>query len=626
MKNSEYWRGRFSILEDAAHNQANRCISDLERIYQETEQSVRTEIESWYERFAANNGVSLFEAKRLLTTGQLEEFKWNVNQYIQAAQKANLSPEWIRKLENASTRFHIGRLEAIQLQIQQQIELLYGNQLDSVDNLLKGILSNGYTHSAYELQKGLGMGWDITALDQRKLETLLSRPWTGDKKTFRDRCWEHKANLTTGIQTALTQGLLRGDSSQTITDAVKHKFGVSRYKAGRLVHTETTYFNAVSALETYKDLDVEEIEILETLDRLTCEICRDLDGKVIPLSQYEPGVTVPPFHPSCRGTTCPHFDDGDFERIARKDNGEKYFVPANMTYKDWKAAFMDGGGKDGLILATAIKTLIRNYSGEFGTKFGKEHYDQIRDRVDACENPNLQKIWDNYEKQIKIGDAHHRGGAYCQGSSIYVNIGADAKGRSFSAPYATTFHEAGHAIDSLTAQLGSPNGQWHFSSTYKDALFPTTIKAEVQDWAKAIFSDMKAHSADFNYWVQKGWISQGMADYYTQSSHFKVVKSMAYDAIKREIKNLSPLQYGDISDMLEGATRGKVVCGVGHGAGSYWTNRSWNGVDWGLGTEAFAEMTSALMSSPESLAVIKKYLPKSYALYEEMLEAIANQI
>lgn len=191
-----------------------------------------------------------------------------------------------------------------------------------------------------------------------------------------DRCWEHKANLTTGIQTALTQGLLRGDSSQTITDAVKHKFGVSRYKAGRLVHTETTYFNAVSALETYKDLDVEEIEILETLDRFTCEICRDLDGKVIPLSQYEPGVTVPPFHPSCRGTTCPHFDDGDFERIARKDNGEKFFVPANMTYCQWEQAFLGGGSKSGLTPVTVAK-VIRDYNSEFGKKFGKDHYDQL---------------------------------------------------------------------------------------------------------------------------------------------------------------------------------------------------------------------------------------------------------
>ena len=100
---------------------------------------------------------------------------------------------------------------------------------------------------------------------------------------------------------------------------------------------------------------------------------------------------------------------------------------------------------------------------------------------------------------------------------------------------------------------------------------------------------------------------------------------MAYDAVKREIQSLEPLQMCDISDILEGATRGKIVCGVGHGGGSYWTNRSHNGVDWGLGTEAFAEMTSATMTCPESLATIQKYLPKSYALYEEMLEFILNQ-
>ena len=76
----------------------------------------------------------------------------------------------------------------------------------------------------------------------------------------------------------------------------------------------------------------EKIEILETLDSHTCEICQPLDGTVIPLAQYEPGVTVPPFHPNCRGTTCPHFADMDGERAARNAEGQVYYVPANMTY------------------------------------------------------------------------------------------------------------------------------------------------------------------------------------------------------------------------------------------------------------------------------------------------------
>lgn len=356
-KNADYWRGRFSLLEDAAHIRADQCVDNLETIFRDAEQSVQADLERWYARFATNNGVSLYEARKMLTTGQLEEFRWNVDQYIQAAQQANLSPEWVKKLENASARFHISRLESVQLQIQQQIELLYGNQVDDIDSMLKDIVSNGYTQTAYEIQKGLGLGWDMTALDQRKLESLLTKPWTADKKTFRDRCWEQKAGLVSGVQTTLTQGLLRGDSVHKLTEGIKNRFGVSRYQAGRLVRTETTYFNAQASREIYKDIGVSKVEILETLDRHTCDICGGLDGTVIPLSEYEPGVTVPPFHPNCRGTTCPHIEDKDGERIARNADGEVYYVPASMNYQAWKATFVDGGAKDGLTVAVVGATM-----------------------------------------------------------------------------------------------------------------------------------------------------------------------------------------------------------------------------------------------------------------------------
>ena len=134
--------------------------------------------------------------------------------------------------------------------------------------------------------------------------------------------------------------------------------------------------------------------------------------------------------------------------------------------------------------------------------------------MDACPNPQLQEVWNRYEGQITVADPHHNGGAYCQGTNIYVGINGDAKARKYFAPYSTLFHESGHAIDGLAARLGTPNGQWHFSSTYKNGLFPTTIKKEVDDWVKGILSDMKAHKTDFQYWVSQGWITQETADYY----------------------------------------------------------------------------------------------------------------
>lgn len=93
-----------------------------------------------------------------------------------------------------------------------------------------------------------------------------------------------------------------------------------------------------------------------------------------------------------------------------------YYVPANMKYADWVQTFVNGGSKAGLTVATGagvVKTL-RDYNTEFGKKFGKDHYDQIRDRVDACQSPDLQAAWDKYENQIKVAKADHQGGAYCQ--------------------------------------------------------------------------------------------------------------------------------------------------------------------------------------------------------------------
>lgn len=359
MRNADYWRGRFSILEDSAHREAQRTIQDMEELYLDAQRSVQKEIESWYARFAVNNQISLTDARKWLTAGQLEEFHWSVEQYIKIGEQAGLDAAWLKKLENASARFHISRLEAVQTGIQQQLELLYGNQVDSLDALLKKVVGNGYTHTAFEVQKGVGLGWDITGLDQKKLETLLSKPWTTDGRTFRDRCWLNKNDLVGSVSKSLTQGLLRGDSPAKITTAIQKQFGVHRYKAGRLVNTETTYFNAVATKECYKDLDVEMVEIIETLDSRTCAVCQPLDGTVIPLAQYEPGVTVPPFHPNCRGTTCPHYDDMDGERAARDQDGKVYYVPGNMSYSEWKKTFVDNGSKDGLTLAT-IGSIIKN--------------------------------------------------------------------------------------------------------------------------------------------------------------------------------------------------------------------------------------------------------------------------
>ena len=56
MRNADYWRGRFSILEDSAHREAQKTIQDMEELYLDAQRSVQKEIESWYKN--NNGGVS----------------------------------------------------------------------------------------------------------------------------------------------------------------------------------------------------------------------------------------------------------------------------------------------------------------------------------------------------------------------------------------------------------------------------------------------------------------------------------------------------------------------------------------------------------------------------------------
>ena len=98
MRNADYWRGRFSILEDSAHREAQKTIQDMEELYLDAQRSVQKEIESWYARFAVNNQISLTDARKWLTAGQLEEFHWSVEQYIKIGEQAGLDAAWLKKM------------------------------------------------------------------------------------------------------------------------------------------------------------------------------------------------------------------------------------------------------------------------------------------------------------------------------------------------------------------------------------------------------------------------------------------------------------------------------------------------------------------------------------------------
>lgn len=351
MKNSEYWKLRFEQLEQAQNGQGAVAFAEIEKQYKEAQKQIEGQIARWYQRFADNNGITLAQARQYLKGAALKEFQWDVQDYIKYGQDNALMGGWMKELENASAKYHISKLEALKIQTQHSLEVMFSKQMGTVTGAMGDIFESGYYHTAYELQKGFNIGWDIAGLDQSQIEKVLSKPWAVDGKNFSERIWTNKEKLISELHGELTQNIMLGADPQKAIDSLAKKMNTSKQNAGRLIMTEEAYFSSAAQRDCFNELDVEQYEIVATLDSHTSDICRSLDGKHFPMKDFQAGVTAPPFHVYCRSTTVPYFDEdfGDIgERAARdEETGKTYYIPDDMNYEEWKQAFVDGGDKSG---------------------------------------------------------------------------------------------------------------------------------------------------------------------------------------------------------------------------------------------------------------------------------------
>ena len=396
MKHVDYWRMRFGHLEEAQARAAAKGYADIEKMYRQAQSDIESQILIWYERFAENNSITMAQARQWLKSSDLEELKWNVSEYIKYGQANAVDGKWIKQLENASAKYHISKLESLKIQTQQSLEALYANQSGTVASVLGNSYYDAYYHTAYEIQKGLNLGWGISGIDQAELENILAKPWAIDKYNFSERIWNNKTKLIAEVHNQLTQGILTGADPQKAIDAIAKKMNTSKYNAGRLVMTEEAYFSSLARKECFDELGVEKYEVVATLDSRTSEICRDLDGKVFDMKDYESGVTAPPFHVYCRSTTCPYFDD-DFDsegqRIARDENGNSYYVPEKMTYKEWAKKYV----KDAM--SSSDRKLYNKYS-----KILSQNMLSVEDFMDVRYNKSEWNLFKSYAGSIKSGE------------------------------------------------------------------------------------------------------------------------------------------------------------------------------------------------------------------------------
>lgn len=330
-----YWSDRQKSMYRAGEMQVNQYFSKLEKAFNQTKRELQKAVESFYWRYAEENGLSYVAAQQRLDKAEIGELK----DFIDLAMK-NIG-KYNQEVNNMSIRARMTRYQALEAQVDAMLRQLYAVDYEAeAEKTMLEVYGDTYYRTWYNIDRYHGFHSAFAQVDSSAVNKLLEYPFNG--ANFSTRLWKQKDHLQTVLMESLTTMMVQGVPPQNLAADIARKMQSKKFEAYRLLHTESSFLMSEAAHAGYKEDGVEKYEILATLDSKTCGVCGNLDGKVYPVEEAVVGVNMPPFHCFCRCTDVPHYDDSDISnstRAARDADGNSIEVPADMTWKDWKETY-----------------------------------------------------------------------------------------------------------------------------------------------------------------------------------------------------------------------------------------------------------------------------------------------
>ncbi|SMB87164.1 phage putative head morphogenesis protein, SPP1 gp7 family [Peptoniphilus asaccharolyticus DSM 20463] len=388
------WEKRIEKLNENVFRESEEYVKGIRKIYDFEVNKIQDKIYNHLTKLQAEaGGISLFEAKKMLNDKELSLFKMDLDEFMKKS-KGSITPEIERELDIISHRVRISKLQAMELELKKTVANLMSKEDKGLFNHLGKTYEKRYYNELYELHRIVGYS-NFQSIDKGTLKTILKTPWTSDGNEFSNRIWERGNKLVNSLKDNLTRDIIRGTSPDESIKNIAKEFETSKYNAVRLVMTETAAINSKAVQDSYKKLGVEKYEIIATLDLKTSQICRDMDGRVFEYKDYKIGITAPPFHPNCRTTTVPYFDDIDDEtRMIRNPETGKSERIEKLSYGEWYEKYVDVSSEkeytnNKQMFGSGFETIIFKKYSEFVEFYGQDKLDEFEWSVNAEEAESI---------------------------------------------------------------------------------------------------------------------------------------------------------------------------------------------------------------------------------------------
>lgn len=343
--NGAYWRKRAIELAEKQKREDDDLCLRFHREYERILHELDKEISIFYARYAANESVSMADARKLLRDAELEDFRMSLDEFRGKA----IAGGFDKELEEVYLRSRISRLQALQTQVELRMMELFGSQRDVLRDHLQERYTDTYYRTVYAVSQQADVASTFARIDPQTVEKILAAPWAGSE--FSSRIWADKDKLTRELMQTLSRGFVRGDSLDRMTKEFAKRMGVSESRAATLIHTESAHMAAEAAEQGYRETGIRSYRFEAALDLKTCAVCGALDQREFPLAEHETGINYPPLHPRCRCTTVPvtEFRIGSKRAARNPATGKTEYVEKKLTYEEWRKKYVENAAENDIM-------------------------------------------------------------------------------------------------------------------------------------------------------------------------------------------------------------------------------------------------------------------------------------
>lgn len=349
MKNNAYWTRRANLRMEEYHKNSDSTIQKISAAYDKAIKDINEDINKIFYKYQLDSGLSTTEVRELLNAKIPKKELDSIKKRIYNIQDEELKIYMMAQLNAEAYKARITRLEALKESVYINIKLAADVEINQSTKLYTDNIKRAYYSNAFDIQKGLGVGFNIAEMPTETIQEILKNNWSG--KHYSKRVWHNTDVLAKQLEEVITSGLMSGKSSRRMAQELQDLTDYGKFACERLIRTETTYITNAAEIESYKECGIDRYIFIATLDLRTSSTCREHDREVYEVEKAEAGVNLPPLHPHCRSTTRAYLGEktlNDIKRRARDpETGKTYLVPGDMKYQDWYDKFVvDKYGKD----------------------------------------------------------------------------------------------------------------------------------------------------------------------------------------------------------------------------------------------------------------------------------------